>query len=687
MKNENDFAEPKITGSKKFEDLKMMEEMETLKNEIAVLVAKDKAISTGDGYRDLTKDGGKTIQLEIAKKEEKIKLLEKKVLVSEKEDKMDKLKEEIRTLEKEYKDRITGVSGYWNKIKDKEEPIEAQILEKEAEIKAIETQVNEILKGNQNKKTSQDSNENAGLTHAGTVSLDHDKIFKTLAENKNDQIDNNEESYDSEGNKIASLENSPQFGIKQAEFPEEEFGSEGENITSLVNGRHHDEEKIERLTEIGTEGREVISDSENFKDEVRNEIVSEEVQPVFEQRITQEEVAVADKAIRERLAGNVEIAKRELDEARRIFNEIYAKKAEQYKIVLTGLGSRPRFDVLMAEDSEIASCREEYQRALQKYKDAFMENALYGLEGEKLERERIANEKYLEIMERDASFNARTQSRAEAIEPKQGWFARKYEEAGGFMKKNSKLLRNALIGGLVLGIGAFGASKLFDKHDDSQDEQTPKIVHTEKASNASNDNEDISDIQKELDQIKKETDDLKKGFEFKAPDKTVPQNQKVLGEVKEVAPSKNVALTNAQAEFARANNEYKEALKLAQESPRNGDSPSTEQTDAMQRADDARKDAAKEVMRLADAKALGMIEIGNTIRDIYKTTGYKWEDIKGLDYGNAYADAKLRPIIEKMNSDYKKEFKESFYPGNHLDDWLYRLKQKTTEKRLGIQIQ
>lgn len=148
-------------------------------------------------------------------------------------------------------------------------------------------------------------------------------------------------------------------------------------------------------------------------------------------------------------------------------------------------------------------------------------------------------------------------------------------------------------------------------------------------------------------------------------------------------------MSTAREMFKSANAEYKYAADQALNHPA-GDGPSVDQGHSMYEADEARKAAAATVENLANAKATYLKDIKESAMHIYKATGYKWEDIKGLDYSSAYADDKLRPIMKQMVKDYGKEFgNEKNFPSSHnkFGDWVYKIKEVSIKKRLGINIE
>jgi len=149
-------------------------------------------------------------------------------------------------------------------------------------------------------------------------------------------------------------------------------------------------------------------------------------------------------------------------------------------------------------------------------------------------------------------------------------------------------------------------------------------------------------------------------------------------------------LSTAQEMFKSANAEYIQAANDATDHPAGGDGPSISQYEDMGHADEARKSAALTVEELTKAKDTCFKDIKLATDNIYKTTGYKWVDIKDLDYSSAYADDKLRPIMKDIIKKYKEEFRgTNNFPNSNatLGKWLYRVKEVTIKKRLGINIE
>ena len=149
-------------------------------------------------------------------------------------------------------------------------------------------------------------------------------------------------------------------------------------------------------------------------------------------------------------------------------------------------------------------------------------------------------------------------------------------------------------------------------------------------------------------------------------------------------------ISTAKEMFKSANAEYVQAADAAVNHPAGGDGPSVSQYEDMGRADEARKSAALTVENLANAKETCFKDIKAATNSIYKVTGYKWDDIKNLDYSSAYADDKLRPLMKEMAKEYKKEFgNTSNFPNSNttFGKWLYRVKEVTIKKRLGINIE
>jgi len=149
-------------------------------------------------------------------------------------------------------------------------------------------------------------------------------------------------------------------------------------------------------------------------------------------------------------------------------------------------------------------------------------------------------------------------------------------------------------------------------------------------------------------------------------------------------------ISTAKEMFKSANAEYIQAANDATDHPAGGGGPSASQYEDMGRADEARKSAALTVENLANAKENCFKDIKAATNGIYKATGYKWDDIKNLDYSSAYADDKLRPIMKEMAKEYKKEFgNTNNFPNSNttFGKWLYRVKEVTIKKRLGINIE
>lgn len=148
-------------------------------------------------------------------------------------------------------------------------------------------------------------------------------------------------------------------------------------------------------------------------------------------------------------------------------------------------------------------------------------------------------------------------------------------------------------------------------------------------------------------------------------------------------------IATGQKMFADANADYGHAANEALMHPANGDGPSVAQYEAMGHTDKMREAAVVTVENAANAKELYWNSIKESTTGIYKVTGYKWTDIKDLDYSNAYADDKLRPIIKQMTKEYTKEFGNKPLPkyNDTLGKWLYRVKELTIKKRLGINIE
>jgi len=121
------------------------------KNRIAELEKQDKDISTGkEGFRIKVKGEMSSIEAEILEKENEIRNLEKEKNIIPKRQKIAELKGEIDALEKTYKERITGVKGFRD-ADEKEDSIEKDIREREEQIKILETDIREFDLGN--KKT------------------------------------------------------------------------------------------------------------------------------------------------------------------------------------------------------------------------------------------------------------------------------------------------------------------------------------------------------------------------------------------------------------------------------------------------------------------------------------------------------------------------------------------------------
>lgn len=462
--------------------------------------------------------------------------------------------------------------------------------------------------------------------------------------------------------------------------------------------KHDEEGKEEKNFAYGDENFGTIDPAELLKEEkIETPEILVSAEKIAEQKINEEEIELEkNRQEKERLTQERIEAEQELNLTRKQYFDAYNQKKKQYRDIYGGLflSNRDKADKALSDalinDTELAQYKARYEQSLQKYKEAFMAGALFGLSGEKLEREKLANEKYLEIMERDAKFNAETQRRAELISPERslertesqrraeaneaqrGWFAKGWENARESMRNNSRILRNTLVGGLVLGLGVFGASKLSD-NEVPEEKVTPEstISHVEKKK--SSDDRLKKDVQN-LEQAQKEKEDFRKksNENFKKEDVKVAP---------EALSKKDVEMKKLRDIFAQENEAYRIAIEEVDPS-----NPSSEQTDEIQRADNARKSAAREIERLADAKVLGMIDIADNIKKICSSTGYKWHEIKDLDYGNAFADDKLRLVIEKMSSEYKNEFKEDFYPEKTFGRWFYKIKKKTSDKRLGIEI-
>ncbi|MDD5397143.1 MAG: hypothetical protein PHW24_03740 [Candidatus Moranbacteria bacterium] len=163
--------------------------------------------------------------------------------------------------------------------------------------------------------------------------------------------------------------------------------------------------------------------------------------------------------------------------------------------------------------------------------------------------------------------------------------------------------------------------------------------------------------------------------------------QKVVEEVNvQKAAEMQQHIATGQEMFKSANVEYDHAASEASMHPAGGDGPSIEQYEAMGHADKMRDAAVATVENATHAKDLYFKSIKDAANGIYKTTGYKWDDIKDLNYSSAYADEKLNPIIKQTIKEFKKEFGGKNIPNYNTSfgKWLYRVQEITIKKRLGI---
>ncbi len=150
---EGNFLNPaREKSSKKLGVLSIQKKIEDLKGQIKESEKKYKDRITGvAGYRSADQKND-PIEADILKYEAEIKTLEKEILVFAKREEVKEVRAEIAALEKKHKDRITGVAGY-RSADQENDPIEADILKKEAELRALEAEINKVVDGGKTKKT------------------------------------------------------------------------------------------------------------------------------------------------------------------------------------------------------------------------------------------------------------------------------------------------------------------------------------------------------------------------------------------------------------------------------------------------------------------------------------------------------------------------------------------------------
>lgn len=426
-------------------------ELARLRDEVKKLEDADKAVTTkGEGFR--VKEKGVlqdnpmeanilNLENEIRKvekdkmvfiHEEKIKELEKEneVLSDKKKKALQPLRDEIKEEEQKYHDRITGVSGFRDKTKP--DPIEEKILEKEAEIRATE------------KSFDFEINKNRAVI---------------------EEIKNKIESI-----KVHAQEAASETAVK------EEIEAE-EQSTILPNEESSEKIEATGVDETGSfeepekqAGVEIEKEDESLNEQMESPVNA--IEEVSESNLVRvaSEASQENAAEKERLAEITAERKREMEQAREIYYNALESKRMQYANIYRGLFNKNegQVEAALAADSELAELKRDYEEKKRRYREACKNEALHGLEGERLENERKAQDLLLtmEVYDDDTEYRGtrlETSRTMVEVDPRrQNWFSVQFEKARRFFDRIPSIAKQALVGALVLGAVLMSASNLSD---------------------------------------------------------------------------------------------------------------------------------------------------------------------------------------------------------------------------------
>ena len=359
---ENGFPSPINNSKEKHllnkDVLVAQEKIKILKDEIKGLEQNDQDISKGEnGAFRVKEKGEKTnkIELDILKKEDEIRSLEKEILIIPKKEEIDALRKKIKESKEKYKNQITGSAGFRD-IDKGTDPIEVQILKDEAKLRALEAEINKIKNSNKEKIVVSSVKDNE----------DDDFVYNGASEgftSGNPDIILDSE-YIPKDNSAVEFENKA-----KNERDASVYGSEGDDVTFLANGKGGNIGNLEAVeSEIVEKGHNGINsrDIEDAKNGV-NVVDAEHLPIAATERMTENLPAVQSErpANTERVEAITRI-QQEMADARKEYLEVNYNKNKAFDRLRKYFGNRSRDEKERGyeTDSEVALYRAHYDNKL-----------------------------------------------------------------------------------------------------------------------------------------------------------------------------------------------------------------------------------------------------------------------------------------------------------------------------------
>ncbi|EKD46476.1 MAG: hypothetical protein ACD_67C00225G0004 [uncultured bacterium] len=260
------------------------------------------------------------------------------------QEKISTLRREIKDLTKKDKDISTGVDGFRVKVKGETDPIEVEILKKEAEIRSLEKEAKSMtLEGEINK------------TKSGGESL---KAIETVKKDVEDSKNKKDDDF-----VYAGVSEGIALNTEKGATRLTEVGTEGtENILDSENMPKND--GIERLTEIGTEGRHgEIEDSENIP---KGEIVEDPNKFGSEGENIEGRLNGMNRAEMGSTASRIAQLSKEIELSRKEYLEMDYKKNTALSRIRKFFGNIGKYDDERSkeQDVELAEYRAHYDNKL-----------------------------------------------------------------------------------------------------------------------------------------------------------------------------------------------------------------------------------------------------------------------------------------------------------------------------------